>query len=102
MANPPDSDWEAAFTLFDQAIDLDLRERELWLGSLVGIDQRVLSLLRELLAHHDQIEQEGFLLQLPLLAIAEAEDGNAEKEGLKPGDRVGPYTLIERLGAGGM
>ena len=102
MANPSDGDWDAAFTLFDQAMDLDFRQREQWLGSLVGIDQKVLSLLRELLTHHDQIEQEGFLLQLPLIAIAEAEDANPEKEGLKPGDRVGPYTLIERLGAGGM
>ena len=101
MAKPSNSDWAAAFTLFDQALELDSRQREQWLGSLPGTDPRVLSLLRELLAHHDDIESNGFRLQPPLLAVPEA-DGDSANEGLKPGDAVGPYSLLERLGSGGM
>jgi len=94
---PSNSDWAAAFALFDQAMDLDAAQRERWLGSLQGPDQRVLVLLRELLAHHDQIEQGG--LRAQLLTRSEA-DNSAET--LAPGTQVGPYSLIERLGAGGM
>ena len=94
---PSNSDWAAAFALFDQAMDLDAAQRERWLGSLQGPDQRVLVLLRELLAHHDQIEQGG--LRAQLLTRSEA-DNSAET--LAPGTQVGPYSLVERLGAGGM
>ena len=95
---PSNSDWAAAFALFDQAMDLDAKQRERWLGSLAGPDARVLLLLRELLAHHDQIEQGG--LRAQLLTRTEADD--SAQDTLAPGSQVGPYSLLERLGTGGM
>jgi hypothetical protein len=95
---PSNSDWAAAFALFDQAMDLDAQQRERWLGSLEGPAPRVLVLLRELLAHHDQIEQGG--LRPQLLTRPEAQD--LPPDDLAPGSQVGPYSLIERLGTGGM
>jgi tetratricopeptide (TPR) repeat protein len=95
---PSNSDWAAAFALFDQALDLDAPERERWLGSLQGRDLRVPVLLRELLAHHDQIEQGGLHAQL----LTRSGSSDAAPDTLWPGSHVGPYTLIERLGTGGM
>jgi serine/threonine protein kinase len=95
---PSNSDWAAAFALFDQALDLEAQQREHWLGSLSGPDPRVLVLLRELLAHHDQIEHGG--LHPQLLTRVDLECGPPDP--LSPGGKIGPYMLIERLGVGGM
>jgi hypothetical protein len=45
LVQPSNIDWAAAFALFDQAMGLDARQRERWLGSL-GVCTGMIELAR--------------------------------------------------------
>jgi serine/threonine protein kinase len=92
--------WQQLSPLLDRALELDARARERWLAT----DAAVLALpleqcerLRVLLKHHSAPETTDIFATLPLLAHA---SGSAFD--LAANDVVGPYTLIELVGEGGM
>ena len=85
MATPIDPAlWPRLSAAFDAALDLTADQRDAWLA-----------------AQPDDIAA-------PLRALLRAHDGAAELPDIvppavaRPGRRIGPYRLIERIGAGGM
>src|SRR5688572_23910226 len=76
--------WPRLSAAFDAALDLPAAEREAWLA-----------------AQPDEIAE-------PMRAMLQAHESAAELPSLAPpavaqaGQRIGPYRLIERIGAGGM
>jgi eukaryotic-like serine/threonine-protein kinase len=85
MAGPIDPAlWPRLSAAFDAALDLPAAEREAWLA-----------------AQPDEIAE-------PMRAMLQAHESAAELPSLaqasiaQPGQRIGPYRLIERIGAGGM
>lgn len=85
--------WEAVSRYLDQALTLPETERAAWLVSLRQENEEIADRLKELLAEHRELEDEGFLAQSPVPAIAEP--------GLA-GQTLGAYTLTSRIGHGGM
>lgn len=89
--------WKRLDALLASALDLPEAERERWIEALPPTDAPWAASLRDLLAR-SSAETGGFM-QKPLEftdATAEALDDDS------PGTEIGPYRLIEPLGAGGM
>ena len=90
-------DWPAISALFDQALDLPVQERSLWLAELPSSQRAYRHALEMLLSNYARVETQDFLNALPKVAVASdplPDDG---------GDRrVGPYRLLRELGRGGM
>jgi serine/threonine protein kinase len=92
MAIPcPPEDWPRFSELLDHGLALDHAERETWLAALAGDDARLCPFLARVLMGTGHAETASFLRE-PVMA---AEDFVA-------GDRIGPYQLVARIGAGGM
>ncbi len=92
--SPAPAHWLAARALFDTLVGAPQAQREAQLGA-AGLDPQVVHEVRSLLAHHDQgADQPGFL-QRPL---PELWPGSAQQ----PGQRLGPWQLLQPLGSGGM
>jgi TolB-like protein/tRNA A-37 threonylcarbamoyl transferase component Bud32 len=79
--------------LLDEALDADTAGRERWLQAPPAEHRDLEPALRRALFRTDEP-----LAALPNLFAAEAKPDS----GLREGDRVGPYRLLRRLGAGGM
>lgn len=92
-------DWPAISTLLDEALALPPAQRDAWLGALDGERAAWRERLRALLAHAASVETEDFLGALPPLRMT---GDRLDAGGAQPGAEVGPYRLIEELGAGGM
>lgn len=86
-------EWLAISPYLDQALAMSDDERMAWLRTLGEQNPTLVAQLKELLAEHHVLSQEGFLenggFRLPNSA------------GLA-GQRLGPYTLISQIGQGGM
>lgn len=83
--------WDRVGGLFHEALELEPAARELLLAKLAERDPALVDEVRSLLsAHH---ESSGFLATPPApLFIRTA----------TPGDKLGPYRIIEEIGRGGM
>ncbi len=84
-------DLAALSTLLDDALALPAAEREAWLAALPHPHWR--DALAQMLADHDALAGSGALQQLPRLT---------EPPPATPGERIGPWRLIEEIGRGGM
>lgn len=82
--------WGRLEPLLDAALDLPAAGRAAWLDALPPAQADLRPLLQELL------QTQGDLLQT---AAVDAWLGDGTRQ---PGERVGPYRLLERLGEGGM
>ncbi len=96
----PASQWSRVTALFEEALDLDADARELLLVRAAETDPVAASEVRALLARHARAE--GFL-ETPAWAVdpallTESPDGPT----YEPGRQVGPYTIEEEIGRGGM
>ncbi len=88
--------------LLDEALPLDAAGRRDWLDELSPEYRELAQYLREALLPGDsQAAELKSLSTLPKLGAADHEAPVAAS-GLQPGARVGPYELIQLLGAGGM
>jgi serine/threonine protein kinase/TolB-like protein len=88
--------------LLDEALPLDAAGRRAWLERLSPEYQDLAPALHKALLPQDSHPADLKALEtLPKLAFADAASGSAAN-GLRPGERVGPYELIRLLGAGGM
>ncbi|MBX3464023.1 MAG: serine/threonine protein kinase [Planctomycetes bacterium] len=86
--------------LFAAAIELPADDRAGFVQQACDDDARLRDHLLDLLRAHDRA---GDFLEHPAQLVAAATrdadaDGGAD---LEPGQRIGPYTLVERLGSGG-
>jgi len=78
--------------LFEQVLDLDRAGRERWLKALPESEHDLLPMLRRALLE----DPLGPLTTLPRFEVVEPACA------VRIGQRIGPYTLIRRLGKGGM
>jgi len=83
---------QAAEDIFGEALDLDPEERRAFLDQVCRSRPALRASVEALLEEHDRLK--GFLSESPFTRP----DGN----GLPEGTRLGRYTIVEPLGAGGM
>ncbi len=91
----PSSDtqrWLKISAHLDRALDLSPLERDAWLKELRATDPESASEVAALLADHRQLRAQGFLDASPL----------SESDASLSGVVIGAYTLISRIGDGGM
>ncbi|HBL30218.1 MAG TPA: serine/threonine protein kinase, partial [Acidobacteria bacterium] len=89
--------WRRTDELFAAALDLPVEEREGFLTAECGEDGALRAAVERLLAADSQAEQ--FLAAPAVLDLAAQEALEADAAA---GLRLGPYTLLHRLGQGGM
>jgi serine/threonine protein kinase len=94
MATPPTdtATWLKLSAHLDHALDLTPLERDAWLEQLRAVEPQLAAELAVMLADHRQLRVEGFL-DAP--ALPEADTALA-------GVTIGSYTLMSRIGDGGM
>ena len=94
MTQPPTdtATWLKLSAHLDHALDLSPVERDAWLQQLRATDPHVAAELAVMLADHKQLRAEGFL---DTGALPDADTSLA-------GVIIGSYTLISRIGDGGM
>jgi serine/threonine protein kinase/tetratricopeptide (TPR) repeat protein len=83
--------WDRVNGLFHQALELEPAEREAFLSKIAGDDPVLAGEVRSLLSAHQA--STGFLatpLAVQLIGTA------------SPGDKLGPYRIVEQIGRGGM
>lgn len=90
-AGPDSNTWARVNELFHEAIGLDPEARELFLAKLARTDAALAGEVRSLLAAHER--SADFLAESPTFQPARV---------VFPGDRLGPYRIIDEIGHGGM
>jgi len=91
-------DWERVKDLFDRASSVATAERGAWLAAECGTDE---DLRREVESLLEASASAPGLLDSPVVSFM-PELLAASPDGLKPGDAIGAYQLLERIGVGGM
>ena len=92
MASLTPADLAALSPLLDEALALPAAGRAAWLA---GVDARWRDELARMLADHDRLDDSGAFATLPRLAAR-------DEAPAVPGERVGPWRLVEEIGRGGM
>jgi tetratricopeptide (TPR) repeat protein len=95
----PRDDWAQLLRLLDAALDLPPAARDAWIDALPAAQARLAPALRRLMAQRGAIETGDFLARGARL---EPDAAAAADERFAAGQTVGPYRLLEPLGAGGM
>ncbi|MFG6487093.1 protein kinase [Roseateles sp. BYS78W] len=98
--------WLSLSPLLDELLDLDPPARDARLARLQADDADTANQLRQLLAHADGLEEQGFMNE-PVVAqwheaLASAPGDEPEAPPDLTGQAVGPYVLERPLGQGGM
>jgi len=86
--------WERAKEILAEALEIPLSEREVFVRERSGGDRTLSDEVLSLLAHYDP--SSDFLEESPHLNDPD------ELADLVPGTRIGPYTIVDRIGRGGM
>jgi eukaryotic-like serine/threonine-protein kinase len=92
-------EWSVLSRLLDEALDVPIGRLEQWLSTLPPREAVYRRRLRGLLKQRAKIETGDFLLTLPKVTPLLGGSGGA---GLAPGTVIGPYTVEEEIGRGGM
>ena len=90
--------WGEVEPHFDQALDLEPREREAWLAELAARRPLLAAGVRALLQELKALDSAGFMLSAAVPPVG----GVPQILGVVAGDTVGPYRLIREIGHGGM
>src|SRR5215472_5549243 len=83
---------EREVTVFEAALQLPPDQREAYLEQTCGADKELLQRVRSLLNANEK--QTDFLASAPNTGVSRAPSE-------KPGDRIGPYKLLQLIGEGG-
>jgi eukaryotic-like serine/threonine-protein kinase len=89
-----------ATALLDQALDMQLDQRNAWLGALDEAEPAVATQLKSLIDAHERLEESDFLetvITPETLARVDVVAAQADE-----GQHIGPYRLIKQIGEGGM
>ena len=92
MASLTAADLAALSPLLDEALALPAAERAAWLAR---VEPRWRDELARMLADHDRLDDSSAFATLPRLAAR-------DEAPAQPGERIGPWRLIEEIGRGGM
>jgi len=97
----PGDRWQRVKDVFADVIAVSPGDRERVLNAACGDDLPLRHEVEALLSSHDQA---GSLFERPLTpgVLAELATGGDGPGPLEPGARLGPYQVVDRLGAGGM
>jgi len=90
--------WQTVTTLFDKAARLPIAQRDAFLVSACGADADLLLEVRSLLEVHT--DDPEYLEESVLSSHGDVLDDALEAQSRE--ERVGPYRLIRKIGAGGM
>ncbi len=85
--------------IFHTALELDAAQRAAFLNEACGADQKIRRRVEALLRAAET--NAGFLPEQPNSNLASRLAADAAIITEKPGDRIGNYTLVEEIGAGG-
>ena len=97
-APPGAGQWQRIAPYLDQALDLELEQRERWLTDLTVTEPEIAAAVRLLLEEHADLQQRGFLSSPSVDPVRHA----LLKRAGGVGEHVGAYTLIREIGRGGM
>lgn len=97
MTSDSKTEWDLLWDLFHEAVALDEAGRRDFLARMEDSARR--SKLEELLAAHQSVDESALPNFESLLGTG---DTVAPPDELAPGERIGPYEIAERVGAGGM
>lgn len=86
--------------LLDQALELPVAQRQVWMQALQGDAARLGPTLERMLSQECLRETDDWLAHGPVFTAVG--DVPAEASAFKPGQAIGPYRLIRELGRGGM
>jgi eukaryotic-like serine/threonine-protein kinase len=84
--------WQEVSPYLDHALSLSEQQRAEWLSDFRAQRSDIADLVEKLLEEHDALSQEHFLEHQP----------EPPDEDCLPGETVGPYKLMSRIGEGGM
>lgn len=96
--------WEAVVESFEAALALSATERDAFLDTVGRRDARLRAQIEALLEGDRAADQESFLTSpsSPLARLVEGIGMEALPADFPDPDQIGPYRVVERLGAGGM
>ena len=97
--------WQQIEDILDEVMPLDTQQRAVQLDRLCHDDATLRSQVEEMMGYCEQVQADAFLEDPPRLAAQDLLGSIlAEEPGidLNAGTSVGPYTIIEPLGHGGM
>src|SRR5512142_3227059 len=85
--------WPKVEELYHAALEKDASEREAFLGQACGDDEELRREVQSLLGYEAEAKQ---------LFDRSAGEATTLKPAVAPGTRLGPYEVVELIGAGGM
>ncbi len=85
--------WQQLQALFNEALGLPIEKREAWLRAQVHVEEFLIERVITMLTADAQLEQ------IPEQSAASALIGEPE---IRPGEKLGVYTIEKLIGAGGM
>ena len=85
--------WSAVREVFDEALEIEAADRNVWLENRCGTDRTVLEEVQRLLIADNTVDNAG-LFNSSLLSLDASDD--------LTGREVGPYRLLDKIGEGGM
>ena len=97
-------DWLRLRPLLDRALELDGEQRRGYVASIENIDDELRAELARLLAAHESLKSGTMpnAMDLAAPAVVERDREDAALDEGRIGQSIGPYRLVELLGAGGM